>query len=321
MNILVTGANGYVGKALVKRLLASGRPGPDTIPFSRLTCVDLGSDPTLQDDARLRYVTGSIADPAVLEKALDEPVDLAFHLASLNSRQTETDTDLGRRVNLDATLQLFDGLRRQARGARLVFSSSISVYGAPLPAYIDDHTPLIPALSYGAHKQACEILLADYSRRGWLNGRAVRLPTIVARPPAADGSALSTFASDLIRALASGQRYTCPVSANATMWLMSLPCCINNLLHAADVAENGLPAGRALTLPALQASIGQLIDALAQLRGPSVRELIDYRPDPTLEAQFGRMPPLATALADRLGFCHDGSLAQLIDRSLVALST
>jgi nucleoside-diphosphate-sugar epimerase len=320
MNILVTGANGYLGRALVKRLLANGRLDADTPPFSRLTCVDLDCDPTLQHDKRLRHVTGSIADAAVLDKSLDEPVDLVFHLASLNSRQTETDIDLGRRVNLNATLQLFDGLRQQARGATLVFTSSISVYGAPLPARIDDHTPLLPALSYGAHKQACEILLADYSRRGWINGRTVRLPTIVARPPLANSSALSTFSSDLIRALAAGQPYTCPVTASATMWLMSLSRCIDNLLHAAQVAADGLPAGRALTLPALRTSIGQLIDALGQLRGSSMSGLIDYRPHAALEAQFGRMPPLTTAAADRLGFRHDGSLAQLIDASLATLS-
>jgi len=320
MNILITGANGYIGRALVRRLLSVGATGPGQTPFTRLTLVDLRFDAAeLADDARVRCVAGSIADARVRTEALAQPVDLVFHLAGITSRQAEADFELGHSVNLEASIHLFEGLRRQARGARVVYSSSIAVFGAPMPDHIDDDTPLMPALSYGAQKQIGEILLADYSRRNWLDARSLRLPGIVARP-LVQGGALSAFNSDLIRALATGQRYTCPVSAQATLWLMSLQRCVDNLLHAAVVPGDAFAAERrAFTLPALHTSVARLVDALAHEFGTGVRDLIRYEPDAQLEAQFGRLPPLTTPCADRLGFRHDGDLSQLIRAVLVDL--
>ena len=208
-----------------------------------------------------------------------------------------------------------------------VFTSSIAVFGAPLPSRIDDETPQLPTLSYGAQKKSVEVLLADYSRRGWIDGLSLRLSGIVARP-SRPGAALSAFASDLIGEPSKGRAYVCPVGPDATVLFLSLPACIENLLHAARLlldrtggaaaAVPGLPRSRAITLPALRASAAEVVDALARRHGEAVRELVTFRPDPTLRGQFGCWPPFFTAEADRLGFRHDGDLDTLLERALKA---
>jgi nucleoside-diphosphate-sugar epimerase len=241
------------------------------------------------------------------------PPDIVFQLAGVLSGQSEADYALGLRVNLHATLALMEVLRRQGNASTVVFTSSISVFGAPLPSHIDDDTPLHPTLSYGACKQMCEFFLADSTRRGFAKARSVRLPGVVARPPTPTG-ALSSFASDLIRALAWGEPYTCPVSPNATMWLMSLECCVDNVLHAAQ-STVGPPAGAtAWTLPALRVRIKEIVQVCERMVPGSV-DRIRYAPDTTLEAQFGRYPPLSTPAADAAGFRHDGDLQTLLRRA------
>ena len=205
-HVLVTGADGYLGRALVARLLAP----PATRALASLTLLDLRFDASnAAHGERVRCVRGDVGDADVLAEATAQPPDLVFHLAGITSRRAEEDFALGLRVNVGSTMALFERLRLQGRRPVVVCASSIGVYGTPLPAAIDDDTAPAPTLSYGAQKRMIEILLADYSRRGWLDGRAVRLPSVVARP-AEPGGALSGFASDLIRELAEGRRYSLP---------------------------------------------------------------------------------------------------------------
>lgn len=256
MNILVTGGNGFVGRELVKRLLAQASILPDDRALTQLTVVDVGCE-HLPDDPRLRFVSGSIADSAVLEAALEVPADLVFHLASIPGGAAERQFELGLQVNLCATLELFQRLARQGNRPRVVFTSTIAVYGSALPALVDDTSPLRPDMSYGAHKLVGEILLADYSRRGALDGRIVRLPGIVARPPEPSGL-LSAFMSDLFWKLAAGDTFTCPVSEQAVAWWMSVGCCAENLLHAASLSPELVADRRAYTLPVLRLTVGQV---------------------------------------------------------------
>lgn len=309
-HVLVTGADGYIGRGLAARLQAQ----LEADQIESLTLLDLRFE-AAASSARVRRIEGDLGDAAVLAQATAPAPDLVFHLAGITSRQAEEDFALGLRVNVLATIALFERLRTQGQCPVVVCASSIGVYGTPLPDAIDDQTPPAPTLSYGAQKRMLEILLADYSRRGWLDGRAVRLPSVVARPAAADG-ALSAFASDLIREPAQGRRYTCPIGPEGTLWLLSLPACVDGLLLAADVAAHRLPAGRAWNLPALRASAQDVVAALCRRFGPGAADVVDYRPQPNLQAQFAQWPTLSSGTADALGFRHDGDLDALIDKAL-----
>jgi nucleoside-diphosphate-sugar epimerase len=312
MNVVMTGANGFIGRALTRRLL-----NENTSPLGhlgRLTLVDLQL-PT-EELRCVRKLIGSIADPTVLARAFDTPVDLVFHLASVPGGMAEQNFDLGRQVNLDATLNLLEIAR--SRGAatgkpvRVVFASSIAVLGSPLPAEVDDATPLKPQLSYGAHKLIGEVLVEDFSRRGWIDGRSIRLSGIVARPPQRTGQ-LSAFMSDIIRELAAGRPYACPVAADATTWLMSVPQVLDNFLHAAALTVQGV---RTWTLPTLRCSMQQLVAAIGQAYEQPASEKVSFSSNPALEANFGRYPPIKTPAADAAGFKHDGDLQTLVRRAL-----
>ncbi len=313
-HILITGAGGFVGAALAARLQQDHAIGLRR--FDSLTLLDQRL-PAATAHPSITRIEGDITDPAVLARALTQRPDVVFHLAGITSRAAEADVALGLAVNVTASIALLEQLRLQGHAPRFVFTSSIGVYGTPLPAHIDDDTPTWPALSYGTQKKMVEALVADCSRRGFVHGISVRLPGIVTRP-GAPGAALSAFASDLLRELAEGRRFTCPVAADATLWWMSLPTCVDNLLRAAEAATQPLPPGRAVNLPALRASVAEMVDALARRHGPALRDRITYRPDAALQAQFANWPALSTPQAERLGLRHDGDLDTLLARALPA---
>jgi nucleoside-diphosphate-sugar epimerase len=306
MHAVVTGAAGFVGEALVAQLLLDAS-------VTRVSAVDQRFGPAAQAwraDPRVQLHEGDFATPALLEAMLTMPPDRVFHLASVPGSLAEREPELGQRVNLQATLALFDRLAASPARVRLVFASSIAVYGALDPAEaVHEATPPAPALSYGAHKLMAEIQLADLSRRGLLDGVSLRLPGIVARPASPTGHG-SAFMSDLTRHAAAGSPYDCPVSAQARCWWMSRRCCVRNLLHAATLDTRRLPPQRVVQLPVIAATV-QEVAAAAGLQ-PQVR----YQPNEALEALFGRMPALNTPLARELGFVDDGSLHELTHHAL-----
>ena len=307
---VVTGAAGYVGTALVATLAHTVPPGSMLIATDRRLAESAAA-------LRLRPVEGDITDDAVLDALFAEPVTTLFHLAGVVSGAAEADFDTGRRINLVATMALLERCRRQAESGgpvvRFIYASSIAVFGTPLPRRIDDATAPAPTLSYGTHKRVVELLIDDATRRGELDGRALRLPGIVVRPALPNG-ALSGFNSDLIREPLAGNRYVCPVAAEATIWIASLHDAIANLLRLSGVDGHAIGPQRAITMPALAVRVADIVAAIARVE-PAAAARIEHRPLPAIEAQFGCWPLDCTfAKGQALGLVADASIDDVIRR-------
>lgn len=317
MHVLVTGANGFVGRALCQRLLAAKSLHGRRV--QRLSALDLVFDDASAAEGVLCRDAGDLADPTWLDSILaGRRIDVVFHLASIPGGIAEANYALARRVNLDATINLLERGQAQviAGGSApiFVFASSIAVFGA-MPAVVTEHTLPRPAMTYGAQKLIGEILVDDFSRRGWIDGRALRIPGVLARPSAPTGQ-LSAFLSDIIHELLAGRPFTCPMSADATTWASSLPNVVDNLLHASAASLSGLKNRRTFTLPTSRFSMSELVAAISQVRGTDTHSLVTYRPEARIQALFGSFGELRTGEALRAGFSSDADLALLVRRSV-----
>lgn len=307
-HVVVTGAGGFIGRRLVTRLLDH-----PAFASARLSVNDIVLPQNL-DHPRVRAVPGDFGDPEVLAHLLDGRADVVFHLAGVLGGAAEADYDLARRVNVDAALSLLEALRDPDLPPRVVFASSIAVFGAPLPDRVDDSSIPLPTMNYGAQKRMIEIVTEQFSARGWIDGLALRLPGIVARP-GADARLKSAFLNTVFHAVAEGRDITLPVSPAGATWLISVPACVNAFVHAGSLPPQQPGGRRAFTLPAQRVRISDLVEALhASL--PESRARVRFAPEPHIEAQFAAHPPLETALADGLGFVHDGDLPTLVRRAL-----
>lgn len=321
MNVVITGANGFVGKALTKRLLFL-----EEIKGRALNKIIL-IDQQFEDDflkmcmnspVEVSTHSGDIANPHWMREVLgDQVLDIIFHLASVPGGAAEQNEVLARKVNIGATETLLEIGKAQSVSSVppvFVFASSIAVFGTMLEK-VTDQTLLNPQMSYGAHKVIGEVMINDFSRRGWVDGRSLRLPGILARPPAKTGQ-LSAFLSDIIREVSQGKSFECPMSASATTWASSLPNIIDNLLHAATIDESKLTTDRTVTLPTLCFSMEELVDAIGTAFNQPAKELVTYVPENRIESLFGSFPDLETAKGDQLGYKHDGDLLSLVKDAL-----
>ncbi len=323
MHVLVTGANGFVGRALAARLARDGHLGGRAL--TRLSLVDLAFPGVPARQGLVHRHAGDLADPAMLDAALDVTLggmapDAVFHLASIPGGTAEADYALARRVNLDATLMLLERGRAQvlAGGAapRFVFASSIAVFGTLPPGVtVTDGTLPRPVMTYGVQKLVGELLVDDFSRRGWVDGCSVRVPGVLARPPARTGQ-LSAFLSDIIRELAAGRPFVCPMSPGAVTWASSLPNVVDNLVHAALIDGPASGGRRTWTLPTSRFSMAELIAASAEVHGTDAQRLVRFEPDAAIEARFGRFPALDARAGEAAGFRADTSLYELVRRAL-----
>ncbi|MES2623857.1 MAG: NAD-dependent epimerase/dehydratase family protein [Pseudomonadota bacterium] len=310
MHIVVTGANGFIGRQLLATLLSETQLARHV--DLRVTAVDLRID-EIPEHKTLQKFAGSFADADLLQTILKVPADLVFHLASVPSGLSEQDPELGLDVNVHGLIRLLDALKAQGNCPTLVFASSIAVYGKPQVPIVTDDTLPSPMLSYGAHKVIGEVLVTDYIRRGWIKGCSIRLPGIVARPPEPNG-AISIFLSNLIRELAQGKPFVCPTSSEAQSWLMSVRCCVRNLMYAATI-ETG--SRRTFMLPALHVTLKDLVAAIGRhTNNPDIDKLITWEADPFVQTNFGSYPPLQVPLAEALGFRSDKDLDGLVADSL-----
>ena len=280
MHILVLGAAGMVGRKLVELLLRDGRLGKRDI--SRLTLQDVVA-PNKPEKAGypVDVVAGDFAVPGFAEKLVANRPDVIFHLAAIVSGEAELDFDKGYRINLDGTRMLLDAIRLVGGGykPRVVFTSSIAVFGAPFPDAIGDeffHTPL---LSYGTQKAIGELLLADYSRRGFLDGIGIRLPTICIRP-GLPNKAASGFFSNILREPLAGKEAILPVSEDVRHWHATPRSAVGFLLHAGTMDLAAVGPRRNLSMPGLSATVGEQIAALKRVAGEKVAARIKREPDP-----------------------------------------
>ena len=296
MRILITGAAGFLGQRLAHALLS--RAPSDTLVLADTSRAAI-------DDPRVRHEVGDLADPAFLARILRDPPGSIFHLAAVVSGQAEADFDLGLRVNVDATRALLEACRRFPAPPRFVFSSSVAVFGGPLPDPVPEDWALSPQTSYGVQKAIGELLVNDFSRKGFVDGRSLRLPTVCVRPGKPNRAA-SSFASGIIREPLSGVEAICPVPPEARMWLTSPEAVIENLIAAHDLDASAFGHTRALNLPGLTASVAEMAAALERVAGREVAARIRWQRDDTITRMvLGWPAALETRRAKAMGLRAD----------------
>ncbi len=284
MHILIIGAAGMVGRKLTNRLVKDGQLGESAI--DELTLVDVVAPEKPQGfSAKVETRAADLAETGVAQSLIAKRPDIIVHLAAIVSGEAEADFDRGYRINLDATRTLFEAVRQEGLKSpyvpRLVFTSSIAVFGAPFPDRIGDEFFSTPLTSYGTQKAIGELLLSDYSRRGFFDGIGIRLPTICIRP-GKPNKAASGFFSNILREPLSGQEAVLPVAETVRHWHASPRAAVGFLLHAMTMDLSLLGARRNLTLPGLSATVGEQIEALRRVAGEKAVKLIRREPDPTI---------------------------------------
>jgi D-erythronate 2-dehydrogenase len=314
MHVLIIGASGMLGRKLGERLLAEGRLGERSL--ERLTLFDVvaPTDPAATGSVAVATVAGDLSSPGQPERLISGRPDVIFHLAAVVSGEAEADFEKGYRVNVDGTRALFEAIRRSSGyRPRVVFTSSIAVFGAPFPdGGIHDHFHSTPLTSYGTQKAIDELLLADYSRRGFMDGVGLRLPTICVRP-GLPNKAASGFFSGIIREPLNGQEAVLPVPDTVRHWHASPRTAVSFFVHAASLDTSRLGDRRTVTMPGLSVTVAEQIEALRRVAGETVVARIRREPDPTVAAIVDGWPQaFNTARADELGFKADPSFEEII---------
>ncbi len=308
MHVAVTGAAGMIGRKLVARLVGDGRLGDAQL--DRLTLVDVvAPHPPPAGDAW----AGDLADPAAAQRLVQGRPDVIVHLAAVVSGEAETDFAKGYRVNLDGTRTLLEAIRAvHGYRPRLVFASSIAVFGAPLPDPIPEDFATTPLTSYGTQKAIDELLLADYTRRGFVDGVGIRLPTICIRP-GAPNKAASGFFSNILREPLVGREAVLPVPETVRHWHASPRSAVGFCLRAATIDTELVGPRRSLSMPGLSATVGEQIEALRRVGGEAAVRLIRREPDPDIMRMVDGWPAaLDASRAQRLGFVAETSFDEII---------
>jgi D-erythronate 2-dehydrogenase len=306
MKVFITGGGGFLGYRLALKLLErktlTGRDGAQRA-ISQITVFDAAFPP--QPDSRLRVVQGDVADPGSLAKAMGPDTDSVFHLAAVVSAGAEADFDLGYRVNFDGMRNVLEASRKLKAPPRLVFASSLAVFGGKLPSVVDDAVTPTPQTSYGTQKLIGEYLVNDYSRKGYLDGRSLRLPTIVVRP-GKPNLASTSFASGMFREPLNGVVCEVPVDESTELWILSPRQVIESFVHAHELPAAAWGAHRALNLPGITVSVKQGIEALRRIGGEKFASKVVFKPKEHIQNMIRTFPArFAARRATEMGFAAD----------------
>jgi nucleoside-diphosphate-sugar epimerase len=315
MKVVITGGGGFIGFKLAKALLARGTlAGPDGAlqKIARIALVDQAFPAELPKDPRLEALAGDISDPGFAARAIAPDTASVFHLAAVVSGAAEADFDLGMRVNLQGIRNVLEQARKCARPPRLVFASSVAAFGGELPDVLDDSTTPAPQTSYGTQKVVSEYLVSDCSRKGYIDGRSLRLPTIVVRPGKANAAA-SSFASAVIREPLNGVAYDCPVGPDTGVWLLSPRRVVEAFIHAHDLPGARWRSNRVVNLPGITATVAEMIEAMAGIAGVQTAKRVAWKPDARVEAIVSTWPVhFSTPRALAMGFKADPDIGAVI---------
>jgi nucleoside-diphosphate-sugar epimerase len=314
MRIVITGGAGFLGTRLARKLLERGSlvdAAGTSRPLRELVLLDMTA--AAVDDPRVTAVAGDLADPAVIERVVTADTDSIFHLAAVVSGQAEAEFDTGMRVNLDATRALLERCRKLNKPPRFVFTSSLAVFGGKLPDPVPDDAPLTPQTSYGTQKAIGELLVYDMTRKGFIDGRSLRLPTVTVRP-GKPNKAASSFASGIIREPLSGIDAVCPVPPQTEIWITSPRQVIDNLIVGHDVAAAKFPGDtRSVNVPGLRISVAAMVDALRRVAGDPVAARVEWRVDPAIDRIVRTWPPnFAPRLGPALGMAADTNFEDIV---------
>ena len=317
MKVLVTGGNGFLGRRLVAALLERGAvTGADGAEheIERIVVSDVGPGiAPPPEDPRIDLRLGDFSERSAAAALLDADTGAVFHLAAVVSGEAEQNFDLGMRINFHGSVRLLDAIRARGTCPRLVFTSSVAAYGGDMPEVIEDSTILTPQTSYGSQKAAVELLINDYSRKGFVDGRALRLPTVVVRPGKANAAA-SSFASAIIREPLEGRAYACPVAEEAGVWLLSPRRVVESFLHAASLPAEAFGMSRALSLPGMTVTVGEMVAALREVAGDRVAGRLTFERDPFIEKiVYGWATRFRPERALAMGFAPDADFRSVVE--------
>lgn len=310
MRVVMTGAAGFLGQKLAAAIrdrgLVADTSGERQTPSD---IVLLDQVPAPFEGPPFAVVTGDVCDTNFVAEQITPETRSVFHLAAVVSAAAEADFDLGMAVNLDATRLILQRCREIGTCPKLVFVSSVAAFGGS-GGTVNEQTPNRPLNSYGVQKALCELLINDYARKGYVDGRAVRLPTIIVRP-GRPNKAASSFASSILREPLNGERAVCPVSGDLQIWVASPGAAIDGLMHAHDLAADALPDWRTFNLPGLGVTVREMVDALVAQGGDA--SLIDWERDEAIERIVGTWPArIETPVEEALGFPSDASLESIV---------
>ncbi|MBT7976962.1 MAG: SDR family oxidoreductase [Rhodospirillaceae bacterium] len=316
MKVVITGGGGFIGRKLAHKILERGEltgPSGQREAVTEVVLFDAVAPPDGEfTDERVRAVVGDITDAGLVASVIDGDTNSVFHLAAGVSAGAEADFDLGYQVNLDGTRNVFQAARAANGVPRVVFASSLAVYGGEVPDTVGDQTPITPETSYGAQKVMGEFLITDYSRKGYLDGRAMRLPTIVVRP-GKPNKAASGFASGIVREPLNGVDMACPVTPESRMAIMSPRTVVECFMHMHELDAEKLGASRAILLSGFSVSMGDAAAAVNAVETNRARGKITFKVDPATQAIVDGWPK--TTYSDKagaLGFPSDSNIEDVI---------